>query len=72
MTNITWLLIGIIVGIIIGVFLGGYIVKLFNVTDYSISGKYKAKNGSNMDLTNILNTKPKEKLIKRLFKRKNK
>jgi len=65
MTN---LLIGGILGIIIGVFLGGWIVKLFNVTDYEISGKYKAKNGSNMDLTNTIESKPK----RRLFKRKNK
>lgn len=69
MTNI---LIGIIIGLIIGAFLGGLIVKMFNVTDYSFNGKNKAKKGSNINLTNMLNTEEKPKLFKRLFKRKNK
>ena len=60
MTN---LLIGIIIGLIAGAFLGGFVVKLFNVTDYEISGKNKAKKGGIIELTN--NLKPKKKLFKR-------
>jgi len=63
MTN---LLTGIIIGLIIGAFIGGLIVKLFNVTDYQINGKNKAKKGGKIDLTNTLTPG------RRLFKRKNK
>jgi hypothetical protein len=58
-----------ILALIIGTFLGGLLVKLFNVTDYSFSGKNKAKKGGRIELTNIL--KPKKER-KKLFKRKNK
>ncbi|WBC28422.1 minor spike protein [Rhodobacteraceae phage LS06-2018-MD05] len=54
MTNI---LIGSIIGLIAGTFLGGWIVKLFNVTDYKIEGKYKAKKGGIINLKNILKRK---------------
>jgi len=66
MTNI---LVGLIIGVIGGAFLGGGLVKMFNVTDTEINGKYKAKKDGKIDLTNIL--KP-EKERKRIFNRKNK
>ena len=48
---------GLIIGLILGVILGGFVVKWFNVSDTTINGKYKIKNGDNIDFKNIFKRK---------------
>jgi len=72
MGTFTAILIGLIIGLIIGAILGGFIVKRFNVTDYSISGKNRAKKGGVINFKPEMNTKEKPKLLKRIFTNKNK
>ena len=42
----------LLIGFILGVFFGAWIVSRFDVPNTEINGKYKAKNGANMNLTN--------------------
>ena len=44
--------IGAFLGLIIGVFLGAYIVNLFDVPNAEINGKFKPKNGANININN--------------------
>ena len=68
----TWFLTGIIAGLILGFILGAYMIYRFNPTDYKIAGKYRAKKGSRIDISNDLSLKEKDRLIDRLFNKKNK
>lgn len=63
-----YFLIGAILGLIVGAFLGGFIVFQFNVPDYTIGGKYKAKKGSEINLENLIKGEKKRKF--KLFKLK--
>jgi hypothetical protein len=54
--------------LIIGAILGAFIVKRFNVTDYSISGRNRAKKGGVINFK--ADIKPKDKQQRKIFKRK--
>ena len=51
----TTFLIGIILGLIIGVFIGAWIVSSFDVPNAEINGKFKPKNGANININNEQN-----------------
>lgn len=55
-----------ILALIIGVILGGFILKRFNVTDYSISGRNRAKKNGIINFK--ADIKPEEKKKRRFFK----
>jgi hypothetical protein len=63
--------IGAFIGVIIGSFLGSYLVRLFDVPNAMINGKFKPKNGATIDINNQqLNDKQNGKL-RNLFRRGN-